>query len=118
MGRLKKLRIEATKKANEALADRQKREIRAKKEVDYTKTAQNSTKDDVFNIVGIDRAKSTGGVMQMLSESSPIKENEEAQVPKNPYIHWEKEKMDETLKRMNRILNYDVTKTKEENREE
>ena len=30
MGRLKKLRIEATKKANEALADRQKREIAAK----------------------------------------------------------------------------------------
>ena len=89
MGRLKKLRIEATKKANEALADRQKREIRAKKEGDEAKRAQNPTKDDVFNIVGINRAKSTGGMMQMLSESSKIKENKEAEVQKNPYIHIE-----------------------------
>ena len=69
MGRLKKLRIEATKKANEALADRQKREVRAKKEVDNTETARNATKDDVFSIIGIERAKSTPGILQMISEA-------------------------------------------------
>ena len=92
MGRLAKLKQKAIKSANEELLEREKRELRARKERGNAETAQNATKDDLFNIVGVDRAKSKPRFMQYLNESTKIiKENkDDEKVEENPYIHIKK----------------------------
>jgi hypothetical protein len=110
MGRLAKLKQKAIKSANEDILEREKRELRARKERDNAKTAQNATKDDLFNIVGINRAKSKPGITQYLNESTEIiKEKKDAEwSKKNPYIHIEVA-ADDLSEKSNKDIHRDMT---------
>mgnify|MGYP000078344030 CR=1 FL=1 len=106
MGRLRKLRIEATESANKALSEDKTGVKPAKTEESEQKTEDFGSIQDFYTLIESSRTnKETETEEEVITEK--VEEKEEETVVT--------EEMKEVADKMKYILDYDITKTRKEN---
>ncbi len=105
MGRLRKLRIEATERANKVLLEGKTEVKPAKTEETEQKTEDFGSLQDFYTLIESNRSNEETETEEVITEE--VEEKEEETVVT--------EEMKEVADKMKYILDYDTTKTRKEN---